>query len=977
MSLLPDIENASQLAGGFALFVLTYFLAATAVRSKLIPQRVVRHPLIHSLALVSITGVLTYFGMVEMAGRFGLSAILAFMSLTVAFILAPLFLEPLRWISHVNRFPSTADLLVYRFRTLRFGKLTTAGMFLVLLPMATAQIEAVALGIQYLLSVKSSVTNRLLAGLPIAATVILLLWRYSAGRNHHDIVSVAMAAGTILLLVSLLLVGTVSVFGIFDSFEGMSEWLAAIGTNTATPDFEEGYALIMTFMLAGMAMPQIFYLQSKVRFATAQLNYASWCFPLLLLLTTLPMFPLLWSGSAMELNVAEQMYVLALPNILHMPGVSLLVIAGGFSAAAGGLIVIAMSTSQMLVNYWVLPAQKSLAKDDLYHWYGKQTRIVASIIILAALIFGAFSTVSSITDLALISLVGILQFTPAAVATFYFPSINRQGVTCGIIGGLSLWFIGLVLPIFLGEWVWTVPWLNAPIPFGSSNWHNWLLEATMVNLTLLILASRFSGSSPEEIRHAELCALDTLPVPQRVELAKHSLTEIRQRLTDQVGEAVANAEVDKALQGLNLTDANNQPYALRLVRDELTANLCKVLGVYTTQRVIDQAIPLGRTNNISADDINLLETELSKHGKQLTGLPAELNKLRLHHRNTLNNLPIGACSVGSDGEILLWNHAMEKFTGISAATTQGTLISALPSPWNLLLGEFSQSSDTQQLAIKVSLLSRTCCCNLFKAAITRDSPKLLGSQVLLLEDITDTLLLTQELAHTERLASVGRLAAGVAHEIGNPVTGISCLAQDVKSEHTNKGIQESMDMILSQTGRISKIVSSLINFSRSGDRGTPLHVPFSLRDAVSEAVQLMILQVDKKPMSYQNNVSENEKIEGDLHQITQVFVNLLSNARDASPPSSTIIIDARRDNDSVMVTVTDQGKGIDDELLKQVFEPFVTTKEAGEGTGLGLSLVYSIIKNHGGDIHFENLNPGGRMHIQLPIKNNRLQQAHS
>ncbi|MEZ5483099.1 MAG: ATP-binding protein [Porticoccaceae bacterium] len=88
-------------------------------------------------------------------------------------------------------------------------------------------------------------------------------------------------------------------------------------------------------------------------------------------------------------------------------------------------------------------------------------------------------------------------------------------------------------------------------------------------------------------------------------------------------------------------------------------------------------------------------------------------------------------------------------------------------------------------------------------------------------------------------------------------------------------------------------------------------------------------------------------------------------------------MDARRDNDSVMVTVTDQGKGIDDELLKQVFEPFVTTKEAGEGTGLGLSLVYSIIKNHGGDIHFENLNPGGRMHIQLPIKNNRLQQAHS
>ena len=967
MTQLLGAPNFMLVCTGLILFLLVYFGAAAIAKQQLIPQQLARHPLIHTLSLTSVIGVLGYFGMVEMAERFGSNAILAFMSLIVVFIFAPLFLQPMQWIAYANRFPSIADMLVYRFRGLRFGQLVTTVILVTLLPMAMAQIKAFSLAVEFYLPVADSLWAALLTSLPLIATVLILLWRYGTGKNHHDVISLTMAAGAVLLLLALLAVGVASVYQVFDGFDGMAQWLATTNTSTSDPDFEEGYALIIAFLLASLVMPQTFYLQSKVRFSPGQLNYASWCFPLILLLMTLPMFPLLWAGTALQLENSSQLNLLALANILQTPALGALAFAGGLAAATAGLLVIILSASQMVTNYWLLPAKESLYQTDFYQWYGKQSRTIASLVLLLALGASAITTSSSITDLSLVAMTGISQLAPAFFAAFYFPQINRTGIIWGLIGGISLWAIGLFIPLFTGEWSWTVPWLNTVIPFGPANWHNWLLETTVLNITLMLLVSRFTTTSEEEARHAELCLLDSMPVPQRVELAEHSLAEIRKQLAGELGETLADTEISKALERLNLQESCNQPFAMRLIRDELSADICKLLGVYLTQRVIDRAIPLNSKPDISADDINLLETELGKHSRHLTGLSAELNKLRLHHRNTLNNLPIGACSVGSDGEILLWNRAMEEFTGISASVTQGTLIHTLPSPWNQVLGNFSRSPETQQLAVKIDHQNHHHWCNLFKATIAEDSPELLGSQVLLLEDITDTLLLTRELAHTERLASVGRLAAGVAHEIGNPVTGISCLAQDIRSENYSGDVNTSMEMILTQTERISRIVSSLINFSRSGDQDSEHYSTFPLTKAVNEAIQLLELQTDKKNIGYQNLVPDTLEIQGDLHQITQVFLNLLSNARDASPADSHIEVAARNEDAHIIVTVTDQGPGIEHALLEQIFEPFFTTKQAGDGTGLGLSLVYSIIKKHGGTIRFENLNPGGRMEIKLPL----------
>ena len=225
--------------------------------------------------------------------------------------------------------------------------------------------------------------------------------------------------------------------------------------------------------------------------------------------------------------------------------------------------------------------------------------------------------------------------------------------------------------------------------------------------------------------------------------------------------------------------------------------------------------------------------------------------------------------------------------------------------------------------------------------------------------------------HSERLASVGRLAAGVAHEIGNPVTGIACLAQNLRYETDNAEVIETADQILSQTDRVSRIVRSLVSFSHAGQHTGHDFQPLSARDCAQEAINLLSLQKEKRAVEFINNIPRELIIRADNQRLIQVFVNLLSNSRDASPVYGKIIVEGEYQGDTVRLSVTDYGVGIPPEHLSRIFEPFFTTKEPGEGTGLGLAMVYSIVEDHKGTLdivspaHKDTQN-GTRFIITLP-----------
>jgi two-component system NtrC family sensor kinase len=237
-------------------------------------------------------------------------------------------------------------------------------------------------------------------------------------------------------------------------------------------------------------------------------------------------------------------------------------------------------------------------------------------------------------------------------------------------------------------------------------------------------------------------------------------------------------------------------------------------------------------------------------------------------------------------------------------------------------------------------------------------------------EMVNTLRRTQEeLLHKEKLASMGQIAAGIAHQINNPLGTILLFADTMQGETDNDRHREDLKMIVQETLRCKKIVSELLSFARQQD-------VLAQESDVHDILQQAIDSVSRQPsfaqiQIVQNFASDLPNIQADPFQLVQVFVNLLNNSAEAMPGGGTITIETRRmdHQKAVEIVVTDTGGGIPEENLGKVFNPFFTTKPLGKGTGLGLSIVYGIIKMHRGQISVKSqLGKGTTFAITLPIK---------
>ncbi len=239
---------------------------------------------------------------------------------------------------------------------------------------------------------------------------------------------------------------------------------------------------------------------------------------------------------------------------------------------------------------------------------------------------------------------------------------------------------------------------------------------------------------------------------------------------------------------------------------------------------------------------------------------------------------------------------------------------------------------------------------------------------MLLQNLTEIHLLEDQLAHNERLASIGRFASGVAHEIGNPVTGIACLAQNLKTEVEDPEMRSEIQGILEQTSRINNIVQTLVNLARRGDADQLQINRFDLVGCLKDASELVRLSQADKVMDVTIDCDEEINAEGDRQRLYQVFVNILNNAYDASSPGDKIQIRASDTGHSIEISLRDYGHGMNQEISERIFEPFMTTKQPGEGTGLGLALTYGIVVDHGGDIEVDSA-PGAGTEVRITLPN--------
>lgn len=224
----------------------------------------------------------------------------------------------------------------------------------------------------------------------------------------------------------------------------------------------------------------------------------------------------------------------------------------------------------------------------------------------------------------------------------------------------------------------------------------------------------------------------------------------------------------------------------------------------------------------------------------------------------------------------------------------------------------------------------------------------------------------QQVSRAEKLASIGRLAAGVAHEINNPLTGVLTFAHLLRQKpHMDAEDCQDLDLIIHETTRAAEIVRGLLDFAR--ERPTTME-PLDLNDVVRRTVRLIANQKKFEHIAIEEKLQDNlPEVCGDMNQLQQVLLNLSLNACTAMPSGGNLRISTATTDGQVLLHVSDTGCGIKEELLERIFEPFFTTQPVGKGTGLGLSVTFGIVEQHHGTIEVDSKEGrGSTFTISLP-----------
>ncbi|PYC28248.1 ATPase [Aquipseudomonas alcaligenes] len=974
---MPTSFDLSQLILISAAYLLLLFGVAWTSEKGLIPRWVIRHPLTYTLSLGVYASAWAFYGTVGLAYQYGFGFLASYLGVTGAFLLAPVLLYPILRVTRTYQLSSLADLFAFRFRSTWAGVLTTLFMLVGLLPLLALQIQAVADSIGIL--TREPLQDRFALGFCALITLFTILFgaRHIATREKHEGLVFAIAFESVVKLIALGGIGLYALYGVFGGPAELEQWLLQNQQALATlhTPLQEGpwRTLLLVFFASAIVMPHMYHMTFTENLNPRAIVSASWGLPLLLLLMSLSVPLILWASLKIGATTNPEYFTLGLGLAVGDRSLALLAYVGGLSASSGLIIVSTLALSGMALNHLVLPVYQPPAEGNIYRWL-KWTRRGLILAIIAAA-YGFYLLLGAEQDLAnlgIVAFVATLQFLPGVLSVLYWPTANRRGFIAGLLTGIAAWTVSMLLPLVSNLQGVHLPLLDIVYVLDENSWHLAAVGSLAANVLVFTLVSLFTEASDEEKSAAEACTVDNVRRPQRRELVAGSPQEFAAELAKPLGAVTAQKEVERALRDLHLPFDERRPYALRRLRDRIEANLSGLMGPSVAQDMVETFLPYkAGSEAYVSEDIHFIESRLEDYQSRLTGLAAELDALRRFHRQTLQELPMGVCSLAKDQEVLMWNRAMEELTGISAQQVVGSRLLSLEHPWRELLQDFIAQDEEHLHKQHLQLDGEVRWLNLHKAAI--DEPLAPGNSglVLLVEDVTETRVLEDQLVHSERLASIGRLAAGVAHEIGNPVTGIACLAQNLREEREgDEELGEISSQILDQTKRISRIVQSLMNFAHAGQQQRAEY-PVSLAEVAQDAIGLLSLNRHGTEVQFYNLCDPEHLAKGDPQRLAQVLINLLSNARDASPAGGAIRVRSEAEEQSVVLIVEDEGTGIPQAIMDRLFEPFFTTKDPGKGTGLGLALVYSIVEEHYGQITIDSpADPerqrGTRFRVTLP-----------
>ena len=384
-------------------------------------------------------------------------------------------------------------------------------------------------------------------------------------------------------------------------------------------------------------------------------------------------------------------------------------------------------------------------------------------------------------------------------------------------------------------------------------------------------------------------------------------------------------------------------------------------------------LALGRKETgepLSSEDMALLAAvagqiatalENARLYRQLHTKAGELDRMRAFNENILESLADGLLVLDLNDRIVRWNRALERLYGMPSGEAVGLrledvfdvpFVEALRAarrdqPGGTTLSRVPLrgrgAADDRALIVNAALAP-------LRAAAGRTTVTV--GTIVILQDITARVRLEEQLQISEKMASIGLLAAGVAHEVNTPLTGISSFTQMLlEGADPADPRTRLLEKIERQTFRAARIVNGLLTLARPAAANAGDRTPVDLNVVVGDVLSLLEHQFELHRVKVRRELADGPVVVvGMEHKLQQVFLNLFLNAKDAMPRGGWLSIATRLEDDRAVVEVADTGSGIPSEHIARIYDPFFTTKAIGQGTGLGLSISYGIVREHDGAI---------------------------
>lgn len=985
----------------FCYLIFLFIIAYYAEKKENTGKSIVNNPYVYSLSLAVYCTSWTFYGSVGKAATSGLSFLTTYLGPTLMAPLSLIILKKVLRISKVNRITTVSDFISSRYgKSLSLSILTTIIAVIGITPYLGLQIKAIINSFTLISGeVKGSSFIGLIITFILGVFAIIFGARRLDSTERHGGLVFAIAFESIIKLIAFISVGLFVTFGLYDGFDSIiqkinnSEYsnLFNIGRGHSINYFE-WFSLLFISMMAIIFLPRQFHMAIVENYDERHLIKAAWLFPLYLFLINIFVLPIAFGGllQGNSNNMADY-FVLTIPLNHGERCLSLFAFIGGFSAATSMVIVEALALSTMVMNSIIMPAV--IRFHDISEFPTtilNLKRLIILFIVFLGYLFAVFiGEFYSLVDMGLKSFEAVTLFAPSFLMGLYWKRGTKAGAIAGLIAGFIVWFYTLIIPAFVKagllknieffDFIFTSEILNPNNLFGVKGigkWGNSFLWSMLLNLLFYIGVSIFTRQTKEEEIQSLIFVESYESIKSIASSSSYSISDIEDILSQYLGKNEAKESINSFLLKKNKKRDELSKTDLFELRDEAEKILSGAIGSSISAIIFENKFLLTEKERREiSESIRHIAENLRLSRKELAEANRELLFLKEFSENIIESAPIGIATVDSLLKVKYWNRAMENITGIKKSDAYNkSIILLLPwIPGDILLKEEQKEvifENPSKKSYKINI-----------SPFNDSLSALSGGYVVILEDISEKKKMEEQLLQASKLASIGKLTAGISHEIGNPLASISSLVQELLALSSDfKGplseakkdstdfLAESLKTINSHIQRIASIVRSLSDFARISSKERKLS---NILEILDHTIKLVKYDKRFKNVELSINTVDVPPLLVNPDQIQQVFMNMILNSIDAMPQGGKLDITIGVKDTDVEIIFKDTGTGIDESIIDRIFDPFFTSKPFGKGTGLGLSICYGIIKDHDGTISVQSKkNKGTTFIIKIPVKNN-------